>query len=100
MTLSIDEIRKLAFLARLDLSHADAVALAPQFEQVLSFVDQLGELDTRHVEPMTTALDVINRWADDVATTSLGRDAALANSPSNDGECYLVPPVLGAASGK
>lgn len=100
MTLSIDDIRKLALLARLDLSHADAVALAPQFEQVLSFVDQLGELDTQHVEPMTTALDVINRWADDVATASLGREAALANSPSNDGECFLVPPVLGAASGK
>jgi len=100
MTLSIDDIRKLALLARLDLSQADAVALAPQFEQVLSFVDQLGELDTQHVEPMTTALDVVNRWADDVPTVSLRRDAALANSPSNDGECFLVPPVLGLASGK
>jgi len=100
MTLSIDDIRKLALLARLDLSQADALALAPQFEQVLAFVDQLGELDTRHVEPMTTALDVVNRWADDVAIDSLPRDAALANAPSSDGESFLVPPVLGSVAGK
>ncbi len=96
MTLSIDDIRKLAYLARLDLSEPEAIALAPQFQQVLAFVEQLGELDTDDVEPMTTALDVVNRWSEDVVGESLPREAALANAPASDGECFLVPPVLGA----
>lgn len=96
MTLSIDDIRKLAYLARLDLSEPEAIALAPQFQQVLDFVKQLSELDTEDVEPMTTALDVVNRWSEDVVGESLQREAALANAPASDGECFLVPPVLGS----
>jgi len=99
MTLSIDDIRKLAYLARLELSEAEAVSLAPQFQQVLAFVEQLNELDTENVEPMTTALDVVNRWTPDVVGESLPREAALANAPASDGECFLVPPVLGSTSG-
>lgn len=99
MTLSIDDIRKLAYLARLDLSESEAAALAPQFQQVLAFVEQLSELDTEDVEPMTTALDVVNRWEPDVVGEGLSREAALANAPASDGECFLVPPVLGSAAG-
>jgi aspartyl-tRNA(Asn)/glutamyl-tRNA(Gln) amidotransferase subunit C len=98
MSLSIDEIRKIAFLARLDLSQQEAIALAPQFQQVLTFVEQLNQLDTTGVEPMTTALDVINCWSDDSIQGSLSRQDALLNAPASDGECFLVPPVLGLAS--
>lgn len=97
MTLSPADIRKLALLARLDLSDAEASELAPQFQQILTFVEQLSELDTENVEPMTTALDVTNRWAADVVGDSLSRQDALANAPANDGECFLVPPVLGSS---
>lgn len=99
MTLSIDDIRKLAYLARLDLSEPEAVALAPQFQQVLAFVEQLSELNTDDVEPMTTALDVVNRWSEDFVGPSLPREAALASAPASDGECFLVPPVLGPTTG-
>lgn len=98
MSLSIDEIRKIAYLARLDLSEEEAASLAPQFQQVLTFVEQLNQLDTSGVEPMTTALDVINRWSDDSIQRSLSRQDALANAPASDGEYFLVPPVLGPAS--
>jgi aspartyl-tRNA(Asn)/glutamyl-tRNA(Gln) amidotransferase subunit C len=98
LSLTIDEIRKIAHLARLDLSQQEAIALAPQFQQVLTFVEQLNQLDTSGVEPMTTALDVINRWGDDCIQGSLSRQDALVNAPASDGECFLVPPVLGPAS--
>lgn len=98
-TLSIDEIRKLALLARLEITADEAAVLAPQFSHVLEFVEQLRELDTESVEPMTTALDVTNRWAEDEVETSLPRSDALANSPAHDGECFLVPPVLGPTQG-
>lgn len=94
-SLSIEEIQKLALLARLEITAAEAAQLAPQFSQVLDFVEQLQALDTESIEPMTTALDVTNRWAADQVEPSLPREAALANAPAQDGESFLVPPVLG-----
>ena len=95
MALSADDVRKLALLARLELSDEEVEHLGPQLESILGFVAKLSELDTSDVEPMTTALDVDNRWRRDEITPGLDRDAALAKAPAADGECFLVPPVLG-----
>lgn len=95
MDLTADEVRKLALLARLELSDAEVQLLGPQIERILDFVDQLSELDTEGVEPMTTALDVVNRWAPDELHQSLPVEEALAAAPRRDGSCFLVPPVLG-----
>lgn len=98
MALSVDEIQKLASLARLELSDQEAAELAPQLDNILGFVDRLSELDTDGVEPMTSALDVHNRWRADQPVQSLSRDQALSAAPSSDEECFLVPPVLKAKS--
>lgn len=95
MALSPDEVRKLALLARLELSDQEVDHLGPQIESILGFVAQLSELDTEGVEPMTTALDVDNRWRADELVAGLKREQALANAPSADEECFRVPPVLG-----
>ena len=95
MALSKDDVRKLALLARLEISDEEVDRLAPQLESILGFVAKLSELDTRDVEPMTTALDVDNRWRTDEVRSGLDRDAALANAPAADEECFRVPPVLG-----
>jgi len=100
MALSDDEVRKLALLARLDLSDAQIATIGPQLESILGFVDQLAELDTDDVEPMTTALDVDNRWRTDAIQNGLSREDALCNAPARDEECFLVPPVLGTAATK
>ncbi|NND98631.1 MAG: Asp-tRNA(Asn)/Glu-tRNA(Gln) amidotransferase subunit GatC [Pirellulaceae bacterium] len=100
MALTQDEVRKLALLARLELSDEEVVTLAPQIESILGFVAQLSELDTDDVEPMTTALDVDNRWRADEPVASLSNDDALKNSPSCDDACFLVPAVLGTAAAK
>ncbi|MEO1528298.1 MAG: Asp-tRNA(Asn)/Glu-tRNA(Gln) amidotransferase subunit GatC [Planctomycetota bacterium] len=94
MPLSSEDVSKLALLARLDLSEEEANQLAPQLESILGFVAKLSELDTEDVEPMTTALDVDNRWREDSLAKSLDREQALANAPSADEECFRVPPVL------
>ena len=95
MELAADEVRKLALLARLELSDAEVQLLGPQIERILDFVDQLSELDTDGIEPMTTALDVVNRWAPDQLHQSLAVEEALAAAPRRDESCFLVPPVLG-----
>ena len=95
MSLSEDNVRSLALLARLEISDDEVHQLAPQLDQILEFVHKLSELDTENVEPMTTALDVDNRWRADERAAGLGREAALSNAPSADEECFRVPPVLG-----
>lgn len=94
MSLSQDDVRKLALLARLDLSDDEIGTLGPQLQRILTFVEQLSELETEEVEPMTTALEVENRWAADRPGVSLTREEALAAAPQRDDECFLVPPVL------
>jgi aspartyl-tRNA(Asn)/glutamyl-tRNA(Gln) amidotransferase subunit C len=98
MAMTDAEIRDLAHLARLQLTDDEVRAIGPQLQSILGFVEQLSELDTHHVEPMTTALEVINRWEVDGPKGSLDRMDALRNAPQSDGEFFLVPPVLGAVS--
>lgn len=98
MALSQDEVRKLALLARLELSDEEVQTLGPQIESILGFVAKLSELNTDEVEPMTTALDVDNCWRADELVAGLSNDDALKNAPSRDDECFLVPPVLGKHS--
>ena len=100
MSLTDDEVRKLALLARLELSDDEVGKVRPQLDRILGFVERLSELETENVEPMTTALDVDNRWRDDVLVAGLDRDQALENAPARDEECFLVPPVLGSAATK
>jgi len=100
MPLEVDEVRKLARLARLDLTEAEVETIGPQLEKILGFVEQLSELDTDDVEPMATALDVDNRWRSDIVEPGLSVDEALAPAPSQDEGYFLVPPVLGPSSVK
>jgi aspartyl-tRNA(Asn)/glutamyl-tRNA(Gln) amidotransferase subunit C len=95
MSLSDDDVRKLALLARLELSDDEVTSIRPQLESIFGFVQTLSELDTEGVEPMTMALEVDNCWRPDTPVPSLPREEALRNSPSTQGEYFLVPPVLG-----
>lgn len=100
MALSDDDIRKLAKLARLRLSDDEVASIGPQLKSILGFVEQLSELDTEDVEPMTTALDIDNRWRADEIVPSLEPDVAVRTAPATDGEHFLVPPVLGSPASK
>lgn len=93
-----EEVKKLALLARLKLREDELQQMGPQLTQILDFVHQLSELDTAEVEPMTTALDVVNRWQTDEVRPGLTVEQAMANAPQEDGSCFLVPPVIGPTS--
>jgi aspartyl-tRNA(Asn)/glutamyl-tRNA(Gln) amidotransferase subunit C len=95
MSLTRDEVSKVSLLARLLLSEQELEAMTTQLGRVLDYVQQLDELNTEGVEPMAHAIDLVNVLADDVPEPSLPREAALANAPKRDEECYRVPAVLG-----
>jgi aspartyl-tRNA(Asn)/glutamyl-tRNA(Gln) amidotransferase subunit C len=95
MSISRAEVEKVSLLARLRLSEQELDQMTRQMGDILGYVGLLAELDTESVEPMAHALDVSNAFRADAVQPSLDRESALANAPHHDGECYLVPAVLG-----
>ena len=95
MAISRQEVEKVSLLGRLLLSEEELDKMTAQLGQILDYMDLLGEVDTEQVEPMAHALDVSDVFRDDQLRPSLKREQALANAPGRDGECYLVPAVLG-----
>jgi aspartyl-tRNA(Asn)/glutamyl-tRNA(Gln) amidotransferase subunit C len=95
MSISRQDIEKVALLARLQLKENELQMMTEQLAQIVAYVDLLAEVDTEGVEPMAHAVEVANVFEDDVVRPSLPRDAALANAPHRDERGYLVPAVLG-----
>jgi aspartyl-tRNA(Asn)/glutamyl-tRNA(Gln) amidotransferase subunit C len=96
MSLSLDEVRRIARLARLRLSAEEEAAFAGQLSAILDHVAQLGELDVSGVEPMTHALAAGEGVAlrEDAPLPCLPPAAALANAPAREGTCFKVPKVI------
>lgn len=95
MSLSRADVQKVSLLGRLLLAESELDTMTAQLAGVVGYVEQLCEVDTDGVQPMAHALDMHNVFRDDVLAASLPRDAALANAPKRDSECYRVPAVLG-----
>ncbi len=95
MSLTREEVEKVALLARLRLTDDELELMTSQLGQVLGYIQQLDQLDTAEVEPLAHPLDLFNVLAADELQPSLPRDKALASAPKADDECFLVPAVLG-----
>ena len=95
MSLTRADVEKVSLMARLKLTADELETMTAQLGQIVGYVEQLSELDTENVEPLAHALEVVNVFRADDPRPSLERSEALANAPSSDGECYLVPAVLG-----
>lgn len=94
MSLTADEVRWVAHLARLELSAADLEMMTRQLSAILDYVTQLQQVNTDGVEPLAHALDIHNVLRDDTPAPSLPVEAALANAPDRRGDFYGVPAVL------
>jgi aspartyl-tRNA(Asn)/glutamyl-tRNA(Gln) amidotransferase subunit C len=96
MTLSLDEVRRIAVLARLELSPEEERVFGAQLSAILEYVRQLEELDVSDVEPMTHALAAGERppLREDAVRPSLDPEEALANAPAREGTCFKVPRIL------
>ena len=99
MALSLDEVRRIAVLARLRLSPEEEVAFAGQLSAILDHVAQLAELDVTGVEPMTHAVlaggaGEAPALREDVPLPSLTPGEALAAAPAREGTCFKVPRII------
>jgi aspartyl-tRNA(Asn)/glutamyl-tRNA(Gln) amidotransferase subunit C len=94
MKITLDEVKYVSNLARLELQDAEAKAMTGQLDQILSYVDKLNELDTSQVEPTTQVISTTNAFREDELRSSLGQEKALANGPRQNGESFVVPKVI------
>lgn len=94
MQLTDEDIKKVAVLARLQFIESEIALFGSQLGNIVTFVEQLGEVDTEGVEPMAHPLDIHSVLRDDILSSGLSREAALSNSPNQDDTYFLVPPVM------
>ena len=96
MSISLDEVRRIAVLARLELSSEEEQLFAGQLSAILDYVEQLKTLDVSGVEPMTHALAAEDAapLREDEVRPSLPLDEVLANAPERDGTCFKVPRII------
>ncbi|HUJ87857.1 MAG TPA: Asp-tRNA(Asn)/Glu-tRNA(Gln) amidotransferase subunit GatC [Burkholderiales bacterium] len=94
MSLSPDQIERLARLARIALGPAEEAAVVGQLNRVLGLIDQLRAVDTSGIEPMSHPVDVAQRLRPDVVTETDQRELFQAAAPAVEAGLYLVPKVL------
>ncbi len=93
------EVKKVAKLARLELTETELEEFTSQLSAILDYVAKMNELDTENVEPLAHCLPISNVFRQDVVKPSLGTEKALANAPERDNEFFKVPKILDDTSG-
>ena len=92
--LSLEQIARIADLARLELGAGEAVAMQQQLNAILAMVDAMAAVDTAGIEPMSHPQEVTQRSRDDVVSEADQRDAFQAIAPQVEDGLYLVPKVI------
>ena len=94
MSVSPEQVRHIAKLARIGMSDAEIEAMVPEINNVLGWVEQLGEVDTDGIEPLASVVDQKMRLRDDVVDAGNIRDEVLANAPEAQHGFFAVPKVI------
>lgn len=93
MSISNEQVRHVARLARLGLSEAEKEAFAVQLSRILEHMENLNRIDTRDVPPMFHVQPLQTVVRADQPHESLPRDQALANAPDSEAGCFRVPKI-------
>lgn len=94
MSIEVDEVKKIAKLAGLDVDDADLESYATNLSNILDLVAQMEAVDTTGVTPMSHPFDAVQRLREDVVTETDRREEFLAIAPKTEDGLYLVPKVL------
>ncbi len=94
MSLSTDQVRRIARLARIDLGEAEITATQAKLNSILGLIEQMQAVDTRAVEPMSHPQELAQRLREDAVTEADRRDAFQKIAPATEAGLYLVPKVI------
>lgn len=95
MSLDKATVRKIAQLARLQVTEAAEQEMVGELNAILAFVEQLNQVDTAGVPPMTSVVEMRLRMRADEVTEGGDPESVLANAPERAGDFFLVPKVVG-----
>ncbi|MCC7120028.1 MAG: Asp-tRNA(Asn)/Glu-tRNA(Gln) amidotransferase subunit GatC [Gammaproteobacteria bacterium] len=94
MSIDAADIEGIARLARIRIEPADITRHAAELSRILTYVDQMNEIDTTGVDPLAHAIDAVATLRADVVTEVVDRDLLQAGAPRVEGGYYLVPRVI------
>jgi aspartyl/glutamyl-tRNA(Asn/Gln) amidotransferase C subunit len=94
MGISLDEIRHVAKLARLDLDEVEMVALQSNLNALLGHFEELSSVNVTGIIPTSHAVPLENVWAEDVVRPGLTREQVLRNSALHRANLFVVPQIL------
>ncbi|HEX4781631.1 MAG TPA: Asp-tRNA(Asn)/Glu-tRNA(Gln) amidotransferase subunit GatC [Usitatibacter sp.] len=92
--LSLEQVARIADLARIELTPAEAEAMRAQLNGILAMVDRMNGVDTSGVEPMSHPQDAVQRLRDDRVVEADSRAEFQAIAPATEDGLYLVPKVI------
>ena len=94
MDINKDTLHKIAHLARLEVDPAREQQLTEKLQSILGWMEQLNEVDTDGVEPLTYMGPESNVWRQDEVVELLSHEEGLANAPKRDSDYFRVPKVI------
>jgi len=94
MAINLDEVEKIAYLARLHLSHIEKLKMTKQLNIILEYMEKLNEVDTTNLEPLSHPFKIINVFREDKCGNTLPVEKALQNAPDRWGNYFKVPKVI------
>ncbi len=94
MTFSPEDVARIAKLARLSLSDDKLAAFAGQFNDILGYMEELGQADTAGVEPLYGPVEKASALREDEVRKDFDRAEILANAPRTDGTFFIVPKIV------
>ncbi|MEM9355792.1 MAG: Asp-tRNA(Asn)/Glu-tRNA(Gln) amidotransferase subunit GatC [Pseudomonadota bacterium] len=94
MQVDEDTVRRIARLARIKITDEEAVGLQSELSGILDWVEQLDEVDTENVEPMTRVVPIELKQRQDVVDDGAKADAVVANAPMTEDHFFVVPKVV------
>jgi len=95
MSVTIKDVEHVASLARLSFSEEEKQKLTLQLNEILEYMEQLNQLDTNNVEPLSHVIELSNVFREDELKPTLTREEALRNAPAKTEKFFKVPKVIG-----
>ncbi len=94
MSVTKDDVKKIAELARLEFTDSEIENYTTEMNKILGYVEKLNELDTREFEPLSHPIENNNVFREDTINISTDREKALKNAPDKTSEHFKVPKVI------
>ena len=99
MSITVKDIDQISFLSRINFSDSEKESLTSELNTILTYVDQLNEVDVEGVEPLVSVLDnVPTVFRKDEVRPSFSQEEALKNAPDANSDYFKVPKVIGSQS--